>query len=118
MKQAGIIALLILAILLVIFTLQNQMNVSIHLFFWGIKDVPLVLVMMACLVTGYLLATFYLYPKLWKSKRENKKLIRSNEELKKLHETVQPKKVKTDEVTHPEGMELDEEEEDSPFFKD
>jgi len=118
LKQASIIILLILAVLLVIFTLQNQMNVSIHLFLWGIKDVPLVLVMIACLVIGYLLAILYLYPKLWKSKRELKKLIRFNDELKKLHEMDHPKKVNKDEETDPEGIKLDDEEEDSSFFKD
>ncbi len=117
-KQTSIIILLILAVLLVLFTLQNQMNVSIHLFFWGIKDVPLVLVMIACLVIGYLLCTIYLYPKLWKSKRELKKLIRFNDELKKLHEMDHPKIERKDEETDPEGIKLDDEEEGSSFFKD
>lgn len=118
MKQTVIILLLILAVLLVIFTLQNQLNVSIELFFWEIKNAPLVLVMIACLALGYLLATLYLYPRLWKSKRELKKLIRFNEELKKLHEMDHPKKIKSEEEIDPEGIELDDDEEDSSFFKD
>lgn len=118
MKQAGIIILLILAVLLVIFTLQNQMNVNIHLFLWGIKDVPLVLVMLACLIIGYLLATLYIYPKLWKTKRELKKLVRFNDELKKLHEMDHPVKSASQEESDPEGIQLDDEEEDSSFFKD
>lgn len=116
--QAVIILLLIFAVLLVIFTLQNQLEISIQLFFWEIKDAPLVLIMLACLVIGYILAGIYLYPKLWKSKRELKKLVRFNDELKKLHEMDHPAKQASEEITDPEGMELDDEEEDSLFFKD
>lgn len=117
--QAVIILFLILAVLLVIFTLQNQMEVGIQLFFWEIKDVPLVLLIIACLVLGYLLAAIYFYPRLWKSKRELKKLIRFNKELKELHEMDHPEKEKTEEVTDPEGIELDDDEEDdSSFFKE
>lgn len=116
MKQAGIVFFLILSVLLVIFTLQNQMNVNIRLFIWEIKDAPLVLVMIACLAGGYLLATLYLYPKLWKSKRELKKLVRFNDELKNLHEMDHP--VREKDTSDPEGIELDDEEDDSPFFKD
>ncbi len=114
--QAVIILLLILAVLVVIFTLQNHLEVSIQLFFWEIKDAPLVLVMIVCLVIGYLLASLVIYPKLWKSKRKLKTLVRFNEELKKLHDLDHPVNEKTKEITDPEGIELDDE--DSSFFKD
>lgn len=118
MKQTAIIILLILAVLLVIFTLQNQMNVNIQLFFWGIKDVPLVLVMISCLLIGYALAFIYIYPKLWRSKRELKKLGRTHEELKNLHDEDHPKKASAGVESHPEGIKFEDEEEDSSFFKD
>ena len=118
LKQTSIILILIFAVLLVIFTLQNQLNVNIELFFWEIKDAPLVLVIFASLLIGYFLATMYLYPRLWKTKRELKKLIRFNDELKKLHEMDHPVKPRQKEETDPEGMEMDDDEEDSSFFKD
>jgi len=115
--QAVLILFLILAVLLVIFTLQNQMEVGIQLLFWEIKDVPLVLLIIACLVIGYVLAAIYFYPRLWKTKRELKKLLRFNKELKQLHDLDHPKKEKTEDVTDPEGIEFDDDDDDSSFFK-
>ncbi len=111
-----IIVILILAIMLVIFTLQNSIEITINAFFWKINDVPLVLVLLVCLLAGYLLAALYLYPRLWKIKKEYKKLIRSNEKLKQLSEMNHPKHEKH---TNPEGIALDDDdEENNTFFKD
>ena len=68
--QALIIIFLILAVLLVIFTLQNSVGISITLFFWEITDAPLVLVLLVCILSGYLLSTIYFTPKIWRLKRE------------------------------------------------
>ena len=115
--QAVIILLLILAVLLVIFTLQNQVGITIHLFFWKIIDAPLVLVLLACLLMGYILASIYFYPRLWKVKKEYNKMLRFNKELKELHEMDHPAKVK--EVSDPEGIPFDDDDdEDDTFFKD
>jgi uncharacterized integral membrane protein len=46
---------LLLAVLLVIFTLQNQEKVSLRLFFWTISDIPVVLLIMVSLLLGYLI---------------------------------------------------------------
>lgn len=113
--QAIIILLLILAVLLVIFTLQNQVGITIHLFLWEVKDAPLVLVLLACLVIGYILASIYFYPRLWKIKKEYNKLIRFNKELKEYREMHQAQE---EEVEDPEGMELDDDDEEDSFFKD
>ncbi len=117
--QAVIIFLLVLAVLLVIFTLQNQVGITIHLFFWEITDAPLVLILLACLLMGYILAAIYFYPRLWKVKKEYNKMMRFNKELKELHEMDHPIK-KKEEVGDPEGIPFDDEEDDDDdtFFKD
>ncbi|MGV8096288.1 MAG: lipopolysaccharide assembly protein LapA domain-containing protein [Mangrovibacterium sp.] len=58
--SAGIIILLVLALLLVIFTLQNTVLISLKVFFWELTDVPLVLALIICLIAGFLIA-FFLY---------------------------------------------------------
>lgn len=118
--QVLVVILLILALLLVIFTLQNAMDITINVFFWEIKDAPLVVVLLVCLVAGYLIATFYLYPKLWKLKREYKQMIKFNKELKELHELNKKHDAVPSTVSNnPEGSKLDEDDDyDNPFFKD
>lgn len=105
--QIVIIFVLILAVLLVIFTLQNSIEISISVFFWKINDAPLVLVLICCIIIGYLIAAIYFYPRIWKLKKEYKQMIKFNNELKELHEMNHPQK---DEVTDPEGIELDDDE--------
>lgn len=113
-----VIFLLILAVLLVIFTLQNSLDVTIHVFFWEISNAPLVLVLLGCLFLGYLLAALYLYPSLWKVRREYKKMLRFNEELQRLHDLNHPKKETISEEFDPEGIELADDDDDNTFFKD
>ncbi len=83
--HAVIIIILILAVLLVIFTLQNSMDITINVFFWEIKEAPLALVLIGCIVIGYILALIYLYPRIWKLKKENKKLAKLNSKLEGQH---------------------------------
>lgn len=111
--QAIIIVLLVLAVLLVIFTLQNSTEITVHLLLWEIGGVPLALVILCCVILGYLLAAVYFYPRIWKARKENKQLAKTNEELlaKQLKLTV------VDE-NHPEGIELDEDDDRNTFFKD
>lgn len=118
--QAIIIIVLILAVLLVIFTLQNSMEITISVFFWEISNAPLVLVLLGCMVLGYLIAAFYFYPRIWKLKREYNRLSRFNSELEELH-GIKPETEQAGEkeITDPEGMELDETDDDTnTFFKD
>lgn len=115
--QAVIIFILILAVLLVIFTLQNSVEITISLFFWKITDAPLVLVLISCIVIGYLISAIYFYPRIWKLKKEYKQMVKFNDELQELHDLNHPKK---DEVTDPEGIELDDDDdkkdENKSFF--
>ena len=106
--QVVIIFILILAILLVIFTLQNSVEITISVFLWKITDAPLVLVLISCIVIGYIISAMYFYPRIWKLKKEYKQMIKFNDELKELHEMNHPKR---DEITDPEGMEFDDDEE-------
>lgn len=101
--QAVIIFILILAILLVIFTLQNSVEITISVFFWKITDAPLVLVLICCIVIGYLISAIYFYPRIWKLKKENKQMTKTNNKLKDLQEINHSEK---DEETDPEGIEL------------
>ena len=114
--HAVIIIVLILAILLVIFTLQNSFEVTINVFFWEISNAPLVLVLIICLVLGYILAFVYFYPQIWKLSKENKKITKLNKKLEKEPGTVQSEDIDTG----PEGIELDvgNKDEDKSFFKE
>ncbi|WP_319267865.1 LapA family protein [uncultured Draconibacterium sp.] len=114
--QLIVIILLILAVLLVIFTLQNAMDITLNIFFWEINDAPLVLVLLSCIFLGYLISAFYFYPRLWKVKREYKQMLKFNTELKELHQMNETKD--QEEVTDPEGIELDDDDSDDTFFKD
>jgi len=116
--QAIIIIILILAVLLVIFTLQNSIEITISFFFWEIKDAPLVLVLLGCIVVGYLVASFYFYPRLWKLKREYKQLIKFNDELKELHEMNHKSEKSKGSPGDPEGIELEDDDDEGTFFKD
>ncbi len=106
--SAGIIILLILALLLVIFTLQNTALISLTIFFWEISDVPLVLALIVCLIAGFLISYFILYPKVWKMKSQLKSL------QKQVNQSIDEPEL---EITNPEGIEMTGDTEES-FFKD
>jgi len=116
--QAVIIFILILAVLLVIFTLQNSIQITISVFFWKITDAPLVLVLISCIIIGYIIAVIYFYPRIWKLKKEYKQMIKFNEELKELHDLNHPK---SEEETDLEGIELNDDgdkDKKNSFFED
>lgn len=112
-----IIIILILAILLVIFTLQNSFEITITAFFWKIEDAPLVLVLLSCVLLGYLIGAIYFYPRLWNLKKDYRKISKSKENLEE--ELEERKQLAETRETHPEGIELDKDEEnDASFFKE
>ncbi len=115
--MALVIILLLLAILLVIFTLQNSIEIPLHFFVWEIKGVPLVLVLIGAVIFGYIIASVYLYPRLWKKNRAYKKLLKRNKELEEqqIKEATTPDNAV--EETNPEGIEMDDDDGNS-FFKD
>ncbi|MDD4109692.1 MAG: LapA family protein [Prolixibacteraceae bacterium] len=115
---AVVIIVLIMAILLVIFTLQNSFEVSVNIFFWKISEVPMVLILICCVLLGYIIASVYFYPYIWKLKKDYKKVLKSNQQLKKEAGINQEEELQ--EETNPEGIELDPDtdEVDRSFFKD
>lgn len=117
--HAVIIIILILAILLVIFTLQNSFEITVTAFFWKIEDAPLVLVLLACVLLGYLIGAVYFYPRIWKLKKDYRKISKSKESLEEELEKQKQASVSTE--THPEGIEMEKEEdddEDKRFFRE
>ncbi len=112
--QLVIIILLIFAVLLVIFTLQNSMDITLNVFFWEFTNVPLVLILICTFVLGYIIASIYFYPLLWKKKKEYNQLIKHNKELKEIHGNTE---AAVEDETNPEGMKLGDDYEGS-FFKE
>lgn len=78
---ATIIILLILAVLLVIFTLQNTTLITLKIFFWELADVPLVLALIVCLLAGFILAYLVQYSKIMKLRKELKTTRNKLDEL-------------------------------------
>lgn len=113
--HAIIIIMLILAILLVIFTLQNSFEISINVFFWEIHNAPLVLVLLVCILLGYLLAVVYFWPRLYRLERKYHHTLSAEKKLENRLDELQ-----RNNDSHPEGIEMDvdEEDEDNDFFKD
>ncbi|MCX8013579.1 MAG: LapA family protein [Rectinema sp.] len=82
MKIAYIVILLIVAVLAVIFAVQNSAAVTVTLFGW-MADAPLSLVLVIAFGIGILIGMFLLLPSLWKrswalsrERRETQKLRR------------------------------------------
>ena len=98
-----IIIMLVLAILLVIFTLQNSFEITISVFMWEIPNAPMVLVLLVCILLGYLLAVMYFYPKVWRLEKRLRR--KANMEQKLETELIE---LRRQNITHPEGIELDE----------
>jgi lipopolysaccharide assembly protein A len=106
-----LVLVLILAIFLVIFTLQNSSAVSIKLFIWPI-EVPVVLLILICLLVGYLLPHFSYIPRIWKLKSE---LSRTKKEKERLEEETH---ITVKEKPHPEGVAFDDMGDDDEDFDD
>jgi uncharacterized integral membrane protein len=70
-----VIVFLILSVLLIIFTIQNQLQIDIRFFKWEIKEVPLVVVLIAGLIFGFLLALMMQLTKIMRLKKELKNVI-------------------------------------------
>lgn len=95
-----LVLILVLAIFLVIFTLQNAESVAINLFFWNV-NIPLVLLILVCLLIGYLLPQFSYIPRIWKLKNELSKTRKEKEDLESDFYPIPRRK------PHPEGLTFD-----------
>jgi uncharacterized integral membrane protein len=94
-----VIVFFILAVLLVIFTVQNQILMNLKFFQWEITDVPVVYILLSGLIFGFLLASMMQLPRILKLKRELKKVVT---ELKKSEEIIATK----DELVDSEGVSM------------
>ncbi len=106
-RNIQLVIILILAVLLVIFTLQNQDKVSLKLFFWTVPEIPVALLITLCLLLGYLIPYFLLIPRIWNLKSELSRTQKEKEELEEA--TREP--VKERQKPDPEGIAFDDEEE-------
>ena len=70
-----VIVFFVFSVLLVIFTFQNQLLIDIRFFKWELTEVPLVMVLIAGLIFGFLLAMMLQLPTIIRLKRELKKVI-------------------------------------------
>jgi lipopolysaccharide assembly protein A len=114
-KRSGVntqlVIILVLAVLLVIFTLLNQEKVSLKLFFWTVSNIPVALLIIICLLLGYLIPYFLLIPRIWKLKSE---LVRARKEKEELQEEKDHPKEERRKVD-PEGVAFeDEDDEEQP----
>ena len=94
-----VITFLILTVLLVIFTVQNQLLLNIKFIHWEMKDVPVVYILLFGLIFGFLLSMMIQLPTIIKLRRDLKKVVR---ELEKSEEIVADK----DEVVDSEGVSM------------
>ncbi len=74
----------VLAVLLVIFTIQNQLLINLKFLHWELTGVPLVAVLIFGLVFGFLLALMLQLPRIIKLRRELKKVVRELEKSEKI----------------------------------
>ena len=79
-----VIVFFILAVLLVIFTFQNQILLNIKFFSWEILDVPVIYILLFGLIFGFLLAMMMQLPTILKLRRELRKVIREIENSEKI----------------------------------
>ncbi|HPT31606.1 MAG TPA: LapA family protein [Prolixibacteraceae bacterium] len=111
-KKSGanpqLVVILVLAVLLVIFTLQNQEKVTLKVFFWTIREIPVALMLVITILFGYLIPYLLLIPKIWKLKSELTKTRKEKEELEESRE----KPVRERPVRDPEGVPFDDEEDE------
>lgn len=72
----------IITVLLIIFTIQNHILISLRFLSWELNDVPLVFVLLGALIFGFFMAQILQMPRIYRLKRELKKTLRDLEEAK------------------------------------
>jgi len=79
-----VIVFLILTVLLVIFTVQNQLLLNIKFIHWEMKDVPVVYVLLFGLIFGFLLSMMIQLPTIMKLRRELRKVVHEIEDSERI----------------------------------
>jgi uncharacterized integral membrane protein len=103
--QKGLITGIVLALAMVIFTLQNPANVQVKFLFWKTADVPVALFLILSISLGVIIATIFSLMGNNRYKSENKKLkqevIALEEELDEFHQ-----KKEVQEMISDDGMSI------------
>ena len=93
-----VILFVILSVLLVIFTLQNQLLINIRFFHWEIIDVPVVYVLLFGLIFGFLLALIVQLPTIMRMRRELRMVLRELENSEKI-DPVKDEEITSEDVS-------------------
>jgi uncharacterized integral membrane protein len=93
-----VITFFILTILLVVFTVQNQILLNIQFIHWELKDVPVVYILIAGLIFGFLLSMIIQLPTIMKLRRELRKVVHELEDSEKI-EPVKDEGVDSEDVS-------------------
>ena len=94
-----VILFLLLAALLVIFTLQNQIVLDLKFLQWELKEVPIVYVLLSGLIFGVLLSMITQLPTIIRLRRELRKVVRELEDSERIEPAA-------DEDIGPEGVSM------------
>jgi uncharacterized integral membrane protein len=98
--QKGLIIGLVLALAMVMFTLQNPANVQVKFMFWKVADVPVALFLILSISLGVIITTIFSLLSANSYKTENKKLkeeiISLEEELNEFHQKHQVEEMISD----------------------
>lgn len=74
---------LVIALLAIVFTLQNYDKQTIQFFWLSIQDVPLALVIFSCLAIGALITLLFSIPSTLKRRKERQTLVNEINSLRK-----------------------------------
>jgi uncharacterized integral membrane protein len=79
-----VILFLILLVLLVILTVQNQIVLNIRFLHWELKDIPVIYILLSGLIFGFLLSMIIQLPTIMRLRRELRKVVNELEESEKI----------------------------------
>ena len=79
-----VILFLLLAALLAVFTVQNQILLDIKIFKWEMKDVPVIYILLSGLIFGFLLSMITQLPTIMKLRRELRHVVKELEESERI----------------------------------
>jgi lipopolysaccharide assembly protein A len=79
--QRGLVTGLIFGVILVVFALQNAIDVSVKFLLWQIPEIPLVLLLLSAILIGVLINALSGYPAKQRLKKDNRKLKERIDEL-------------------------------------
>ena len=82
-----VILFLLLAALLAVFTVQNQILLDIKLIHWEMKQVPVIYILLSGLIFGFLLSMITQLPTIMKLRRELRKVVKELEESERIEPT-------------------------------